>query len=164
MSASKKHVIIDTDPGVDDALALILALRSPELSVEAITTVSGNTRVGQCTENALRVLEILGLPDSPPVVQGADKPIRREPSPNISVHGRDGRSSRLQGHEEARPHGLGAVYGEGPEDREDRPEQEPAHGEGPGARSERRTGHRLRRLAGRSATRKEPAGWLRQRS
>lgn len=85
-----KRVIIDTDPGVDDAVALILALRSPELRVEAITTVNGNTGLRQCTENALRVLEILRLSNHPPVVQGADRPIRREPYPSISIHGRDG--------------------------------------------------------------------------
>lgn len=87
---TKRRIIIDTDPGVDDALALILALRSPELQVEAITTVNGNVCVSQCTENVLRVLEILGLPSNPPVVQGADQPLRREPNPSVSIHGRDG--------------------------------------------------------------------------
>jgi purine nucleosidase/pyrimidine-specific ribonucleoside hydrolase len=90
MDKPKKRIIIDTDPGVDDALALILALRSPELEVEAITTVNGNTCLDQATENALRVLEILKSPDPPPVVKGADRPIRREPFPSVSVHGRDG--------------------------------------------------------------------------
>jgi purine nucleosidase/pyrimidine-specific ribonucleoside hydrolase len=87
---SQKRVIIDTDPGVDDALALILALRSPELRVKAITTVNGNTGVSRCTRNALHVLEILGMPNAPPVAQGADRPIRREPFPSVSIHGRDG--------------------------------------------------------------------------
>ena len=86
----KKHVVIDTDPGVDDALALILALRSPELQVEAVTTVNGNTGLKQCTENALRVLEIVGLPNPPPVARGAQRPIMRKPFPSVSVHGRDG--------------------------------------------------------------------------
>lgn len=85
-----ERVIIDTDPGVDDALAIILALRSPELQVEAITTVNGNTGLEQGTENALLVLEVLGLSNPPPVARGADKPIKREPHPSISVHGRDG--------------------------------------------------------------------------
>jgi len=87
---SRKRVVIDTDPGVDDAMALVLALRSPELHVEAITTVNGNTGLKQSTENALRVLEILSLPEPPPVVEGAARPIRREPYPSVSVHGRDG--------------------------------------------------------------------------
>ncbi|MBI4832820.1 MAG: nucleoside hydrolase [Candidatus Lindowbacteria bacterium] len=90
MAAQKKHIIIDTDPGVDDALALVLALRSPELQVEAITTVNGNTCVSQCTENTLRVLEILELDEPPPVVEGADRPLHRAPFPSISIHGRDG--------------------------------------------------------------------------
>jgi purine nucleosidase/pyrimidine-specific ribonucleoside hydrolase len=90
MCASPKRIIIDTDPGVDDALAIVLALRSPELKVEAITTVNGNTCLGQATENALRVLNLLDLPAPPPVVKGADRPLRREPLPSISVHGRDG--------------------------------------------------------------------------
>jgi len=87
---AKKRILIDTDPGVDDALALILALRSPELAVEAITTVNGNAGLKQATENALRVLDILNLPHPPPVAKGADRPIRKEPFPSVSVHGRDG--------------------------------------------------------------------------
>ncbi len=54
-----RRVIIDTDPGVDDALALLLALRSPELEVVALTTVSGNVGVDLCTANALRVLDVV---------------------------------------------------------------------------------------------------------
>ncbi|MBI5115436.1 nucleoside hydrolase [Candidatus Poribacteria bacterium] len=90
MATQRKHIIIDTDPGVDDALALILALRSDELQVEAITTVNGNVCLSQCTENALRILEILGLPEPPPVAQGADRPLCREPLSSASIHGRDG--------------------------------------------------------------------------
>jgi purine nucleosidase/pyrimidine-specific ribonucleoside hydrolase len=85
-----RRIIIDTDPGVDDALAIVLALRSPELHVEAITTVNGNTGLKQATENALRILEILNLRESPPVIKGADRPLEREPFPSPSVHGRDG--------------------------------------------------------------------------
>lgn len=59
-----KRIVIDTDAGVDDALAIILALRSPELHVEAITTVSGNAHVDLCTENVLRVLDVLGLDEA----------------------------------------------------------------------------------------------------
>ncbi|RJP69182.1 MAG: nucleoside hydrolase [Candidatus Abyssobacteria bacterium SURF_17] len=90
MNGPEKPVIIDTDPGVDDALALILALRSPELHVKAITTVNGNTSLRQSTENALRILEIVALPDPPPVIPGAAIPLNREPIPSASIHGRDG--------------------------------------------------------------------------
>jgi inosine-uridine nucleoside N-ribohydrolase len=60
-SGSPRRVIIDTDPGIDDALALAFALRSPELRVEAITTVGGNVNVELGTSNALRVLEALRI-------------------------------------------------------------------------------------------------------
>jgi inosine-uridine nucleoside N-ribohydrolase len=75
---------------VDDALALVLALRSPELRVEAITIVNGNVSLKQCTENALRVLEIVNLHHGPPVIPGADRPLEREPFSSESIHGRDG--------------------------------------------------------------------------
>lgn len=83
-------VIIDTDPGVDDALALILALRSPELEVKAIVTVGGNVPVEQTTKNALRVLEILKPPDPPVVAKGEQPSWRKGRIRADSVHGRDG--------------------------------------------------------------------------
>ena len=60
--AMPRKVIIDTDPGVDDALALLLALRSPELQLEAITAVSGNVHLDLCLENVFRVLDAAGAP------------------------------------------------------------------------------------------------------
>lgn len=85
-----RRVIIDTDPGIDDALALILAFRSPELKVEAITTVSGNVPLEDATRNALQILEVLDLPEPPPVACGAARPIVREPLAARHVHGEDG--------------------------------------------------------------------------
>jgi purine nucleosidase/pyrimidine-specific ribonucleoside hydrolase len=85
-----RRVIIDTDPGIDDALALALALRSPELRVEAITTVCGNVHVDLCTRNALLVLQALGVDHPPPVAQGADRPLQRRPVNASHVHGEDG--------------------------------------------------------------------------
>lgn len=91
MSAgSPSRVIIDTDPGIDDALALILALHSPELQVEAITTVGGNVSGEQALTNALRVLEVLDLPEAPPVAEGCRGPLAREPITARHVHGEDG--------------------------------------------------------------------------
>ena len=87
---SPSRVIIDTDPGIDDALALILALRSPELQVEAITTVGGNVSGEQALTNALRVLEVLDLPTPPPVAVGCSRPLFREPIAARHVHGEDG--------------------------------------------------------------------------
>src|SRR5437667_1282276 len=67
------RVIIDTDPGVDDALALLLAMRSPELKIEAITPVAGNVPLELTLPNALRMVEIAGRTDIP-VASGAKAP------------------------------------------------------------------------------------------
>ncbi|MBM3942330.1 MAG: nucleoside hydrolase [SAR202 cluster bacterium] len=85
-----KRIIIDTDPGIDDAAALLLALASPELSVQALTTVYGNGPVAQCTRNAWRILHAAGRLDIP-VHQGAGKPLLREPNPGFArhIHGLD---------------------------------------------------------------------------
>jgi len=83
-------VIIDTDPGIDDALALMLAVASPELDLRAVTTVGGNTGLAHTTENALRLLHLLGR-DDVPVAAGADVPlVRRDSAPDPSTHGEDG--------------------------------------------------------------------------
>ncbi len=83
-------LLIDTDPGIDDALALLLAFRSPECSVEAITTVAGNVGVERCTLNALRILEAAKPARLPPVGRGAEKPLARALVSAIHVHGDDG--------------------------------------------------------------------------
>jgi purine nucleosidase/pyrimidine-specific ribonucleoside hydrolase len=87
---SPRRVIIDTDPGVDDALALILALQSPALQVEAITTVSGNVQVELATRNALTVLGLFPPDRRPPVAQGVDRPLTRPLATAAHVHGDDG--------------------------------------------------------------------------
>lgn len=83
-------LLIDTDPGIDDALALLLAFASPEASVEAITTVAGNVPVERCTANVFRVLELLKPARSPLVAQGAAKPLARSLISAGHVHGEDG--------------------------------------------------------------------------
>ncbi len=85
-----KRVIIDTDPGIDDALALILALQSPELEVTAITTVSGNVPVEVATRNVSTVLSLLSPRRRPPVAKGSPKPLRKSSVSITSVHGDDG--------------------------------------------------------------------------
>lgn len=91
MSATDpKPVVIDTDPGVDDALALLLALASPELSIEAITTVAGNVPIEATTRNALRTLAASGVSTPPRVHAGCDRPIRRDLVTAAHVHGEDG--------------------------------------------------------------------------
>jgi inosine-uridine nucleoside N-ribohydrolase len=83
-------VVIDTDPGVDDALALCLALRSPELRVEAITTVAGNVPVEAATRNTLRILDLLRPLPRPLLAQGASEPLNRPLQTAVEVHGGDG--------------------------------------------------------------------------
>ncbi|MBL8057422.1 MAG: nucleoside hydrolase [Anaerolineales bacterium] len=83
------RIIFDTDPGVDDALALLLALASPELDVLGVTTVFGNAAVEQTTRNAQHILEVAGRPDLP-VVAGAGQPLARPRQPKVAVHGADG--------------------------------------------------------------------------
>ncbi|HXV92007.1 MAG TPA: nucleoside hydrolase, partial [Pseudonocardia sp.] len=58
-------LILDTDPGVDDAVALFLALASPEIELRAVTTVFGNVGLAATTENAGRLLALAGRPDVP---------------------------------------------------------------------------------------------------
>jgi len=70
------RVIIDTDPGVDDALALLLAMRSRELKIEGITPVAGNVPLELGLPNALRMVEIAGRTDIP-VAPGAKAPLLR---------------------------------------------------------------------------------------
>jgi purine nucleosidase len=84
-----KRIILDVDTGIDDALAIILALRLGELKVEAVTTVAGNVEVEQATANTLRVLELAGRADIP-VAQGAAKPLLRPLRTAKEVHGEDG--------------------------------------------------------------------------
>ena len=82
-------VILDMDPGVDDALAIILAVNSPELDVIGVTTVSGNVPVELGTQNALKVLELVGR-SAIPVFEGASRPLVREPVYAYEFHGRNG--------------------------------------------------------------------------
>ena len=85
-----KRVITDTDPGIDDAAAILMALGCSALRVEAVTTVFGNASVERCTTNALRILESAGRPDVP-VYQGVGRPLSfSEPSYAANIHGDDG--------------------------------------------------------------------------
>jgi len=84
-----QRIILDTDPGLDDALALFLALASPEVQLEAITTVSGNVYVDLTTRNALALLELTGR-TTIPVARGCDRPIVRQPVVADYVHGHNG--------------------------------------------------------------------------
>ncbi|HWI62262.1 MAG TPA: nucleoside hydrolase [Symbiobacteriaceae bacterium] len=82
-------VIIDTDPGIDDALAIALAVRSPELNVVALTTTYGNADVANTTRNARHLLERLGA-GRVPVFPGAARPLVRAPALAVETHGAEG--------------------------------------------------------------------------
>jgi uridine nucleosidase len=88
MTPSK--IIFDTDPGIDDAMALLLALSSPEIEVVGVTTVFGNTNVDSCTINALNLLDLAGRVEIP-VAKGAARPMVIAPhGTGEFVHGDDG--------------------------------------------------------------------------
>jgi inosine-uridine nucleoside N-ribohydrolase len=82
-------VILDCDPGHDDAIALLLALASPELDLVGVTTVHGNQTLEKTTDNALRVLALVGREDIP-VATGADRPLERDLHLAAHVHGETG--------------------------------------------------------------------------
>lgn len=87
---SPTPIVLDCDPGVDDAMALLWGLADPRIDIVAVGTVWGNVSVDLTTVNALRLLEIGGRPDIP-VAKGARKPlIGPEPSFEHGVHGRNG--------------------------------------------------------------------------
>jgi inosine-uridine nucleoside N-ribohydrolase len=83
------RIIVDCDPGHDDAIALLLALASPEVELVGITTVAGNQTLEKTTANAIRVLDLVGRDDIP-VAAGADRPLVRELRTSANVHGETG--------------------------------------------------------------------------
>jgi len=82
-------VLIDTDPGQDDAFAILLALALPELEVLGLSTVAGNMGLAQTTDNARRIVELAGHGDLP-VHAGSARPILRDPRPVPEIHGATG--------------------------------------------------------------------------
>jgi pyrimidine-specific ribonucleoside hydrolase len=85
----KTELLLDVDTGVDDALAILFAVRHPALQVRAITCVAGNTNVDQVVRNTLKVLDAAGAPDIP-VARGAERPLIAPSRPANQVHGADG--------------------------------------------------------------------------
>jgi inosine-uridine nucleoside N-ribohydrolase len=82
-------IVLDCDPGHDDAIALLLALASPEVEVLGLTTTYGNQTLEKTTHNALRILELVGRTDVP-VGSGAEQPLERELVVAAHVHGESG--------------------------------------------------------------------------
>jgi purine nucleosidase len=85
---SRRIFVIDTDTASDDAVALMMALRSPDIHVAAITTVAGNVSVEQATRNALTIVERCGA--DTPVYRGVHRPLVRTPRDATFFHGKDG--------------------------------------------------------------------------
>jgi inosine-uridine nucleoside N-ribohydrolase len=101
-------VILDCDPGHDDALAIMLAVADPAIDLLAVTTVAGNVTLENTTANALRVLDMVGRPDIP-VAAGADRPRVRELSTAASMHGDGGLAGPLPVAPSRPPSSLTAV-------------------------------------------------------
>src|SRR5690625_3076060 len=84
----KKPIIIDTDPGIDDAVALAIALHNKSLDVRLITTVHGNVGLEKVTRNALKLLHFFNKES--PVAAGSDRPLLREVIDASEIHGESG--------------------------------------------------------------------------
>ena len=107
-AAQPRKIIIDCDPGIDDAMAIILALQYSGFEIVGVTTVFGNAYLEQATRNALTVVELSGRPI--PVYQGAAKPlnIKLTPPPDF-VHGKDGLGNTNQPAPTTAPHSKSAA-------------------------------------------------------
>ncbi|MBD3206289.1 nucleoside hydrolase, partial [Candidatus Bathyarchaeota archaeon] len=103
-----KNIILDTDPGVDDALAILLALNSPEIKLEAVTTVAGNVNHSKGHLNAKKLLEFMGEKDIP-VCRGAENPLIGEISHAEEFHGKTGLGNAVLPEPSMRTHPLNAV-------------------------------------------------------
>ena len=86
----RKNIIIDCDPGIDDAVALAAAFANRDkLNILGICTVAGNQSIDKVTENALRIVNFLGAPEIP-VAKGASEPLVKKACPAATVHGENG--------------------------------------------------------------------------
>jgi purine nucleosidase len=103
-----RKFLIDTDTASDDAVALVMTLRAPDVRVEAVTVVSGNVPLARGTENALYTLEICGATDVP-VFTGADRPLVRAPVHAEWFHGADGFGNQNYAPAKMRPQREDAV-------------------------------------------------------
>jgi pyrimidine-specific ribonucleoside hydrolase len=107
-AGAPRPIVLDCDPGHDDALAITLALARPELRLLGITTVGGNSPLANTTRNALRVLALLGRSDVP-VAPGAERPLLREPWTPVEFHGESGLDGADLPEPEAAPRPEGAL-------------------------------------------------------
>lgn len=103
-----RPIIIDCDPGIDDATAILLAIASPEFDILGITTVHGNVPVEQTTKNALAICALAGRPDIP-VFQGCDRPLLRPMRTATFIHGQTGLGELVLPEPVAQPQARHAV-------------------------------------------------------
>jgi pyrimidine-specific ribonucleoside hydrolase len=89
VTSPARRVVLDCDPGHDDAMAILLAAASPALDLVAITTVAGNQTLDKVTLNARRVCSVAGITDVP-IAAGADRPLARAPIVAGDIHGTSG--------------------------------------------------------------------------
>ena len=90
VASQARPMIIDTDGGVDDALAIIMALNCEEIELKAVTVLAGNIDVRQAANNVLRVIDIVRPKQRPLVAKGCEKPLVRPPFNAAGIHGSDG--------------------------------------------------------------------------
>ncbi|MFB6365250.1 nucleoside hydrolase [Paenibacillus elgii] len=107
----KRKVILDVDTGVDDALGILLAVKSGQFDVLGITTVNGNVSLDQATANTCKILQLLGAEAAIPVIRGADRPLLRPHYFEHRIHGADGLGGALRDMEVRQ----GAAEGFGPD-------------------------------------------------
>ena len=88
-ATARQPIVLDCDPGHDDALAILLAAAAPSLELLAITTVAGNQSLDKTTLNARRMCTVAGI-SGVPVAAGADRPLVREPIVAPEIHGASG--------------------------------------------------------------------------
>ncbi|WP_375450382.1 nucleoside hydrolase [uncultured Devosia sp.] len=106
---TSRSVIIDTDPGLDDAVAILFALNSGHFDVIGLTTVAGNLGIDVTTRNAGRLLALLGRPDIP-VISGAADPLARPSIDEAAIHGNDGLGGVALPEPLAIPHGYAPFW------------------------------------------------------
>ena len=107
-ACAKSRIILDCDPGYDDAAALILAAGSPDIEILAVTTVAGNQTIEKVTTNALRIAELCGL--DCPVAAGSARPlVFGEVVPAPEIHGVSGLDGTALPEATRAPHELSAA-------------------------------------------------------
>jgi inosine-uridine nucleoside N-ribohydrolase len=109
-ATAARKILVDTDPGIDDAMAIFYALASPELDVVGLTSVFGNAHTSVCTTNALKLLEIADRADIP-VAKGVDAPlVMPYRGPVAFVHGTDGQGDVFLSPPTTKPQSIDAAH------------------------------------------------------